>query len=1255
MTVRIGVDTGGTFTDVCLTDAAGRISVFKLPSTPADPSESIAAGAREILSATGHAAGSVGYLGHGTTVATNALLERRGAPTGVITTAGFRDLLELARQRRPHLYDLQVDKPAPLVARRHRLEVPERLRHDGSVEHELDEEAVRVAVRELRAAGLQAVAICFLYSYLFPEHEQRAAEIVREEFPEAYLSLSHQVLAEFREYERLSTTAVNAYIGPTMSGYVRRLRERVREAGVPVDPYITQSNGGIISLDVAAETPVRTVLSGPAAGVTGALYVATLAGYDNVITFDMGGTSTDVSLIQDGRASMRMEFEVDGLPVRTPMIDINTVGAGGGSVAWIDSGDHLKVGPRSAGAVPGPAAYGRGGTEATVTDANVALGILNRESLLGGRMAVDAAAADAAVACLAERLGLAPVEVAQGILAIVTANMARAIRVISVERGYDPRDYTLLAFGGAGPLHAARLARELDIPRVLVPTVPGILCALGLLVADLRVDFSRTRVLPAAPESLATATTILTDLEGEALAWMEREGLAESGRRLRRVADMRYTGQNYELSIELPAADLDGAALTTVLDAFHAAHDQAYGFASPGEPVQFVTFRLEATSNVPRASLPELPRATSAAEDAITGTRNVYLPEAGGWTPCPVYDRAQLGHGHTVTGPAIIEQMDSTTLILPDQTAEIDRFGNLLIAEGRGLRAEGRAEEFQLGTQNSELPQPFALDPITVEVIGSAFASIVEEMGTALIRASYSTNIKERRDCSTILFDARGRTLAQAEHIPIHLGSLMGMVEEILKRYPLESLDPGDMFIGNDGYTGGGTHLPDIVVVSPVFVQGRIVAFTANLSHHADFVDRGHAHIFQEGLRIPPIKIFDRGELREDVLELILLNTQVPHERRGDLRAQFAANRLGVRRVMALCAKYGATTIEAAGDALLDYAERQTRAGISAVPNGSYTFEDYFDNEQLGDTELLLRVVVNVRGDEIELDFRGNPPQVRAALNMVHTALLATAYYAVKIVVDPHILPNAGMYRPIHVVADPGTIVSCSEPAAIASRTQTCQRVVDLVLGALAQAVPERVIAACTGSNTGITFSGVDQRLGRYYSYLETLGGGFGARATKDGLDGVQTHVTNTSNLPVESLEEEYPLFVERYELVPDSGGPGRWRGGMAIRRDVRVVGHEPVFGGSTSRRLSPPWGLFGGWSGARASITVNGSTEGAFTRGAWLLKPCDVISVVTAGSGGYGDPRERDQALVAADLADGKISAQQARDAYGYVPTEEA
>ncbi len=545
------------------------------------------------------------------------------------------------------------------------------------------------------------------------------------------------------------------------------------------------------------------------------------------------------------------------------------------------------------------------------------------------------------------------------------------------------------------------------------------------------------------------------------------------------------------------------------------------------------------------------------------------------------------------------------------------------------------------------------LNSITVEIIGSAFSSIVEEMGTALIRASYSTNIKERRDCSTILFDAAGRTLAQAEHIPIHLGSLMGIVEEVMFRYPLEEIDPGDVFIGNDAYTGGGTHLPDIVILSPVFHDDELVAFVANLSHHADFMDRGHAHIFQEGLRIPPIRIFRKGELQQDVLDFILLNCQVPDERLGDLRAQFAANRLGVRRFQSLCDKYGAATIAVAGSALMDYAERQTRNGIRQIPDGTYAFTDKFDSEGIGEQELTFQVEIVVDGDEITLDFRDNPPQVRAGLNMVWTALLATCYYGVKIVVDPDILPNAGLFRPVKVLATPGTILNCSPPAAVNSRTQTCQRVVDLILGALAEAVPERVIAACTGANASISFSGIDPRTGKPFAYLETIGGGFGARATRDGLDGVQTHVTNTSNLPVESLEVEHPFMLTRYELVPDSGGPGTWRGGCGIRRDIALLDNEAAFGGSTSRRLSSPWGLFGGHEGARAMITVDGETLPISARGSALLQPFQQVSVVTAGSGGYGDPEERDRELVRRDVEDGLVSQEQARSAYGYVAEE--
>jgi N-methylhydantoinase B len=540
-----------------------------------------------------------------------------------------------------------------------------------------------------------------------------------------------------------------------------------------------------------------------------------------------------------------------------------------------------------------------------------------------------------------------------------------------------------------------------------------------------------------------------------------------------------------------------------------------------------------------------------------------------------------------------------------------------------------------------------SIDPVTVEVIGNAIASIADEMGEVLVRASYSTNIKERRDCSTVIFDAAGRTLYQAEHIPMHLGSLMGVIEEILARHDVADISEGDMFIGNDAYTGGGTHLPDIVLASPIFFGGRLVGWATNLAHHADFVDRAHAHIFQEGLRIPPIRLLKAGEMQQDVFELILLNCQVPHERRADLRAQIAANGFGVKRFHALCERYGVDLLEQVFDELLDYAERRMRAGIASIPDGIYKFEDLFECDEFPET-LTFHVVIEVKGDEIHLDFTGNPPQVRASLNMVETALLATVYYAVKTITDPDAPPNAGLFRPIHVTSSPGSILSASSPAAVNGRTNTCQRVVDLVHGALAPAIPERIIAACNGAVVSTTFSGVNPRTGQFYVYLETLGGGFGARATKDGLDGVHVHITNTSNLPIEGLEMEYPLQVERYELVRDSGGCGRWRGGMGMLRKIKILDHECRVDARGTRRLTSPWGLFGGLDGGRFKVESDAG-EPEYNKNKIELTDGQAIAVTTPGAGGYGSPTERARELVKQDLAEDRISEKTAEEIYDF------
>ncbi len=682
---RVGVDSGGTFTDICLFDAdARRVEVWKVASTPDDPARGIAQSLEEgmrrvVADADGAPAAPVVYLGHGTTVATNALIQGRGVPTGLITTAGFRDLLEIGRQKRPDLYDLFADKPPTLVPRDRRFEVAERVRHTGAVETALDDDAVRAAARRLRAAGVRAVAICFLYSFVRPEHERRAKAIVRQALPDAFVCASHEIAPEFREFERLSTTVVNAYLGPVMAGYLDRLAPRLAALGLTARPHLTQSNGGVIGFETAARMPVRAVLSGPSTGVVGAQAVGAAAGFRDLISFDMGGTSTDVALLQDGQARRAAEATVHGYPLKAPMLDIHTVGAGGGSIAAIDSGGLLKVGPQSAGADPGPVCYGRGNSEPTVTDANIVLQTLNPTYLLGGRMAVRRDLAEAAIARLAERLGLDAMATAQGIVAVVTANMARAIRVISVQRGHDPRDYTLMAFGGAGPLHAARLARELEIGRVLVPRNPGILCAMGLLLTDLRADFAATRLLPLAPDSASAVERAFAGLAAEAAAWFAEEGIAAPARRLARTVDMRYAGQNYELAVPVPDWPITAATLDRLAAGFFDEHRRRYGFVADGDPVQLVTVRVEATGVVDKADLPAFPLAGADAAGAIVGERAVWLAEASGAVRCPVYDRAQLEAGNCFFGPAIVEQMDATTLVLPGMTARVDRHLNLIL------------------------------------------------------------------------------------------------------------------------------------------------------------------------------------------------------------------------------------------------------------------------------------------------------------------------------------------------------------------------------------------------------------------------------------------------------------------------------------------------------------------------------------------------------------------------------------------------
>jgi N-methylhydantoinase B len=551
---------------------------------------------------------------------------------------------------------------------------------------------------------------------------------------------------------------------------------------------------------------------------------------------------------------------------------------------------------------------------------------------------------------------------------------------------------------------------------------------------------------------------------------------------------------------------------------------------------------------------------------------------------------------------------------------------------------------------NQNMDHQITVGPIELEVVSNALLSVAEEMGAVLVRTSQSTNIKERRDCSCALFDSRGEVISQAEHVPMHLGSMLGMVESILREFPSVSIRPDDMFITNDPYSGGGTHLPDITVAAPVFDGDRLVAFVANIAHHSDVGGRvagsssgDCTSIYEEGLRIPLVKVVESGRIRKDVVSFILLNCRTPEERLSDLDAQFASNRIGMLRMGELFKKFGAEFISAACQELLDYAERKIRHAIRSVPDGSYTFEDYLDDDGKGSRKILIRVTVEVKGDSIRFDFTGTSPQVRGGINLVLMALQATVYYALKAILDPTVPPNGGYFRVVKIDAPVGSIVNAQSPAAVAGRTDAAQRVADVIFGALAQAVPEKVVAGCHSTVTLPIFSGIDPKTGKQYVYLESIGGGMGARHDRDGLDGVQVHITNTSNLPVEALENEYPLVVNRLEFIPGSGGMGKYRGGLGIRKDIQVIGHLCSFASHGDRQHFPPWGLFGGHPGrcGRMMIRSKVGKEIVLPSGKnseILLQDGDILSVETPGGGGWGDPRERSPELLERDESYRKI-----------------
>ncbi len=1209
--IRIGIDIGGTFTDLqVLDERTGARGSLKTPTTPADPSIGLMTGLEAAAARFGFALADIGLLLHGTTIATNAVLERK-LPRGLLfATDGFRDVLEIGRHARRDIYGLKPRVEPPLIPRERRIGVAERRRADGTVERALTPDALAAAAAAIREHGPETVAICLLNANVDGAHERALRDHLLTAFPDLPVSISAEVSPEIREFERTSTTVLNALLVPVVRSYLDRLQQRMAAHALTARLLLVQSNGGVCSPAVARAQPVRLLLSGPSGGALAAQRAAARLGLPDLVGVDMGGTSFDVCVVGNGRVAAMTQGEVDGLPVRLPMVEIRTIGAGGGSVAAVLPGDRLVVGPESAGARPGPACYGHGGTRPTVTDANLALGRLDPDFFLGGAFALDAAAARAALAAeIGDRLSLSVEQAAEGMLRLTNESLAAAIRLSLFEKGLDPRRFALLSFGGAGGLHAVEVADALGIDRVVFPADASTFSAGGILHSDITHDLASSRIVPAAAESMPGLATACAALRDAGTALLEGDGVAPDRRELRFAADLRYRGQAFELVIpwDDPAAP---DAMAALLAGFHAAHEARFAYANPNDAVELVTLRLSAIGRLP--TIPPAPRPAPPAATARR-TRPVFL--AGAWQDVTVVRRDALADA--VSGPALIEEADTTVFIGAGWRVAAEAGGDLVA-------------ERETATVTAT---PDAGGAIELEILRNALTAAAAEMDVTIWRTSRSTVVRELLDYSTALFTPEGDNVAQSARIPQHLNSMGAGLQTILREFiPADRWAEGDVVITNDPYCGG-QHLPDILAFRPVFAEGRLVAIVGTLCHHLDMggIAAGSygadaTEIFQEGLRLPPMRLIRAGVMNEEVLAVMRQNTRRPDMLWGDLQAQLASLAVGAANVLALAARVGATALVAACHQLLDGSEAAMRATIGRMPDGRYEWEDWIDDDGLTDVPIRIHAAVTIAGDEMVVDLTGSGPQALGPINATLASAGSAVAYAVMACADQPIPANAGCTRPVRIVTREGSIVHARHPAPVANRIATTHRLATTLLGALHGAVPDRVPAAYYGVSYVCTFQtiGADDRRA---VLVEIEVGGSGGHPAQDGLNGSASGMHNNANIPVEMIESDLPLTVLEYGIAPDTGGAGRFRGGAGLVRAWRVDCPHAVFTANLERFKFQPYGLAGGQPGApgRLLLERDGQVQALGSKvGNLRLRRGDVIRLQTSGGGGFGDPADR-------------------------------
>jgi len=1187
------IDRGGTFTDIVARTPDGDIRAHKLLSdNPEAYDDAGIQGIRELMAiAPGEAipAGAISAVKMGTTVATNALLERNGDRTVLIITKGFRDALRIGYQARPRLFDRQIVLPEMLYERV--VEVPERVGAHGEPEIVLDLDATRGELKAAFEAGIRACAIVLMHGYRYHDHETRVAELARETgFTQ--VSVSHEVSPLMKLVGRGDTTVVDAYLSPILRRYVDQVAGEL-DGGGGTKLMFMQSNGGLTAADLFQGKDA--ILSGPAGGVVGAVETSAFAGHHKIIGFDMGGTSTDVSHY-NGELERTFETEVAGVRVRAPMMLIHTVAAGGGSVLHFD-GARFRVGPDSAGANPGPKCYRRGGPLA-VTDANLMLGKINADffpSIFGAGQdqPLDAQAVREAFDALARDIGdgRSSEQVAEGFVRIAVENMANAIKKISVQRGYDVTEYALTSFGGAGGQHACLIADTLGMKTILLHPLAGILSAYGMGLADVRANRQRAVVRNLDADVVPEMEEIATVLDGENRAELAGQGISESDMTTFVRAHLRYAGTDTNLPVDAEAGEPDA-----LRERFEAVHKSQFGFVTPDKDIVVEAVEVETVGGGAKAVERDEPTVATVPEPAA----RTHFFSGDQWHDAPVYKREALLPGQSLEGPAMIVEAHGTVIVEDEWRAELTAKRHLVLTR---TREANRAAA--IGTD---------VDPVMLEVFNNLFMSIAEQMGVTLENTAYSVNIKERLDFSCAIFDRDGALIANAPHMPVHLGSMDRSVETIIAQNP--DMKPGDVYMLNAPYNGG-THLPDITVITPVFDTAgtSILFYVASRGHHADVggmapgsMTPRATSIEQEGVLIDNFKLVDKGTFLEEELQALLTSgpypCRNPAQNTADLKAQIAANEKGVQELLKMIGHFGLDVVHAYMSHVQDNAEESVRRVIDALHDCEFAYE--MDQG----TVIKVKITLDKKTRSAKVDFTGTSPQQETNFNAPQPVTRAAVLYVFRCMVADEIPMNAGCLKPIDIVIPDDCMLAPKFPAAVvAGNVETSQAVTDTLLGALG------ALSACQGTMNNTNFG--NER----HQYYETVCGGSGAGDGFAGTNAVHTHMTNTRLTDPEVLEFRYPVRLESFEIRTGSGGAGKWRGGDGTVRTIRFLERMDL-SLLTGHRRVPPFGLEGGEPGALGENSVrraDGSVEPLEGCDQTVVEPGDALIVKTPGGGGYG------------------------------------